>query len=184
MARASSSTIFYIPWVIDTATFALSVKEKCPISNPSIAVMGGNVVATANPSNHPSAVSSAGKSRSTSTQIVNTCGDNMTDLPRRESSPEEDKANQELKQREYEKQRQKNRIEENRKIRCPCCKKNQYFDQYLANKELGCLLCSNCGILFIDKHKLKTIKANLAKAKQTNLIQPAGPTINSPIIKP
>lgn len=108
----------------------------------------------------------------------------MTDLPRRESSPEEDKANQELKQREYEKQRQKNRIEENRKIRCPCCKKNQYFDQYLANKELGCLLCSNCGILFIDKHKLKTIKANLAKAKQTNLIQPAGPTINSPIIKP
>jgi hypothetical protein len=108
----------------------------------------------------------------------------MTELPRREISPEEKKANQELKQREYEKERQRKRIEANRKIRCPCCKKNQYFDQYLANKDLGCLLCSKCGILFVDKEKLKKIKDNIARAKQQNLIQPAAPSINSPIIKP
>ena len=65
-----------------------------------------------------------------------------------------------------EKKEQDNRIEENKKIRCPCCKKNQYYDQYLANPQLGTLVCSNCGVLFIDQAKIKIIKKNIARQTQ------------------
>lgn len=83
-------------------------------------------------------------------------------LPRRKVSPEEltimtDRDNQ------------KKRIDENKKIRCPCCKKNQYFDKYLANNQLGTLVCCSCGVLFIDQAKLKLIKKDISGAKQKGL---------------
>jgi hypothetical protein len=70
---------------------------------------------------------------------------------------------------------QDKRIAENKKIRCPCCKKNQYFDKYLANPQLGTLVCSLCGVLFIDKDKIKIIKQNITNQKAragSNIILP------------
>jgi hypothetical protein len=89
---------------------------------------------------------------------------------RRESTLEEERIVQEAERERLRKQQQDKRIQDNKKIRCPCCKKNMYFDQYLANKEIGTLVCSNCGVLFIDKDKLKVIKRNLAEAKKQQII--------------
>lgn len=106
----------------------------------------------------------------------------MTDLPRREQTEEEKKIVAAMAKSEKDKQEQKERIERNEKIRCPCCKKNMYFDQFLSNKQMGCLLCPKCGVLFIDAAKLKIIKKNISEAKQAgrvNIIKPAAP--DSPI---
>lgn len=89
----------------------------------------------------------------------------MIDNPRREQSAEEI----ELLKREEDR---KKREAENKKIRCPCCKKNQYFDNYLANPKLGTLVCPSCGVLFIDQAKLKVIKENIAKSKQQAIMRP------------
>lgn len=83
-------------------------------------------------------------------------------FPRREQSPEELAL---LKQRKESEKREV----ENKKIRCPCCKKNQYFDQYFSNAQLGVLTCPKCGVLFIDQDKLKIIKKNIAEAKSKGL---------------
>lgn len=85
-------------------------------------------------------------------------------LPGREQSPEEIAL---LEQRKESEQREK----ENKKIRCPCCKKNQYFDKYFSNKQLGVLTCPKCGILFIDQAKLKIIKKNISEAKANSLLK-------------
>lgn len=83
-------------------------------------------------------------------------------FPRREQSPEE------LALLRQETERKKRDVE-NKKIRCPCCKKNQYFDQYLVNKQFGALVCPKCGIVFIDPAKLKIIKKNVTEATQQRL---------------
>lgn len=98
----------------------------------------------------------------------------MADLPRREQSPEEIKANEALIAQGRDRENQKKRIQDNKKIRCPCCKKNKYFDQYLSNKSVGCLLCPNCGVLFIDQDKLKIVKKNISDAKQHGLVKTVG----------
>ena len=85
-------------------------------------------------------------------------------FPRREQSPEELAL---LRQEEDRKKRET----ENKKIRCPCCKKNQYFDNYLANPKLGTLVCPSCGVLFIDEAKLKIIKKNISDAKQSRFLK-------------
>ena len=89
------------------------------------------------------------------------------ELPRREQSPEE------IALLEQHKEAQKHENEkENAKIRCPCCKKNQYFDQYFSNRQLGVLTCPKCGILFIDQEKLKIIKKNISEAKAKQIFKP------------
>ena len=83
-------------------------------------------------------------------------------FPRREQSPEELEIIRQQKDVE-------NRDKQNAKIRCPCCKKNKYFNQYFGNKDLGTLVCPNCGVLFLDQAKLKIIKKNITQAKQRGL---------------
>jgi DNA-directed RNA polymerase subunit RPC12/RpoP len=78
----------------------------------------------------------------------------MARLPGRTPSPEE-------VQLQKEQEKVGKHIENNEKIRCPCCKKNQYFDNYLVNKNLGALVCPQCGIVFLDKHKIKAIKKHV-----------------------
>lgn len=85
-------------------------------------------------------------------------------FPRREQSPEE------IVLQKQEEERKK-REQQNKKIRCPCCKKTQYFDNYLANPKLGTLVCPLCGVLFIDQAKLKIIKKNITEAKQSALLK-------------
>jgi transposase-like protein len=58
-------------------------------------------------------------------------------------------------------------------IRCPCCKSVNPFDKYLFSRAVGSLCCPNCGVLFLDKSKLKIVKENAKKA-------PEGPRIIMP----
>jgi hypothetical protein len=87
-------------------------------------------------------------------------------------SDEERKANAEIKMDQKAKKDQQERIKKNEKIRCPNCKKNKYYDQYLVQKDLGVLVCSVCGVLFIDQHKIKIIKRNIQKEKQGAVVTP------------
>lgn len=86
----------------------------------------------------------------------------MNRLPGREISPEEI-----LIQQQEEERRQ--REKENKKIRCPACKKTQYFDKYLTNPKLGVLLCPKCGVCFVDPAKLKIIKQNVTEQVKKGL---------------
>lgn len=108
----------------------------------------------------------------------------MDSEPRREQTEEEKKAQAELMLKRKAKKAQATRINKNEKIRCPCCKKNQYYDNYLVQKDLGVLVCAKCGILFIDQHKIKIIKGNIQEEKKGASIIPPGPPVpGSPIIK-
>lgn len=78
-------------------------------------------------------------------------------FPRREQSPDE----LELLRQDAER---KKREKVNKKIRCPACKKNQYFDNYFANPNLGVLVCPKCGVCFMDPAKLKIISKTVAQA--------------------
>lgn len=99
----------------------------------------------------------------------------MTDQ-RRESTPEELKVQREFEAEKRRKEQQTKRIDKNEKIRCPCCKKNQYFDNYLANKVVATLVCPKCGVLFVDKYKLELIKGTIKAKPSTPII--TGGTVN------
>jgi late competence protein required for DNA uptake (superfamily II DNA/RNA helicase) len=85
---------------------------------------------------------------------------------RRVISPEETEI---IKQEAERKEREAR----NKKIRCPACRKTQYFNNYFANSVIGALVCPKCGVLFVDQAKLKIIKHNIEaeKKKQTLIIQ-------------
>jgi C4-type Zn-finger protein len=85
---------------------------------------------------------------------------------RRVISPEET----EIIKQEAERKKREAR---NKKIRCPACKANLYFDNYFANSVIGALVCPKCGVLFVDQAKLKIIKHNIEaeKKKQASIIQ-------------
>ena len=90
------------------------------------------------------------------------------DKPLREQFPRREQSAEELEILRQSKDLKKRDVE-NKKIRCPACRKTRYFDNYLANPKLGVLLCPKCGVCFVDPAKLKIIKKNINQASQKGL---------------
>lgn len=83
-------------------------------------------------------------------------------LPRREPSPEEIKSLQD---------QDRLKLLNQRAVRCPACSHSSRFSDYMCNYTLGCLACPECGVLFMEKEKLKIIKSNLPPRKEDNTIE-------------
>jgi len=108
----------------------------------------------------------------------------MEDQERREHSEEEKRIIAQREQERKSREAQKDRINRDEKIRCPCCRKNMYYSEYLVNKIVASLMCPKCGVLFVDQEKLKIIKRNISDAKKSghvNLVQ-APPQASSLIL--